>query len=497
MKRSYIAFILMMLHSTLWAHQKRIIILSTDSGGGHTTAQRTLETTLKNLKYRVEVKYPNKQNDVASMFEHGWDYLYSHGYFEIIELWKKSKPVLDLTLGATSYLLQIAGPAFHAIGIHFHPENKTETEKFILDITNADLVISVIPSWNDIFFGATKITSTPFRIVPTDLDISDFMNGIINPQSHPNFQMWVANDMPEIRNQCKKIGFICQEIGYPVHAHFTEKGRMLRSIAKEEYQATLRQKYHVKPETLIISLMMGAKGFEKDIFILYVSSLAAILNEFGQYKSRLEVFCGKNQALAQEVQRISQGYTNTNVTIRTHGFTPSEQVAEWLAISDAFLTKPGGATANEAMAIGVPTLFLRNPITHENTNADILEAHGWSRSFKPLSRKKALHPTELTHITQQIWQHSMQPISQHPIPKPHIPEFIQHLGLQSRVLWHNPLTQPIYTAWEKLLENKDIIDPPSLRNLLHQTIFTPLPLPPQNTFHERICQEVEYALIPS
>ncbi len=88
-----------------------------------------------------------------------------------------------------------------------------------------------------------------------------------------------------------------------------------------------------------------------------------------QVPVQLVVVCGRNQELRQEL--ACRDYRHPT---QVRGFV--ENMQELMAIAELIITKPGGLTTSEALAIGKP-IFVLNPIPgQEAANSDFLLEHG-------------------------------------------------------------------------------------------------------------------------
>lgn len=82
---------------------------------------------------------------------------------------------------------------------------------------------------------------------------------------------------------------------------------------------------------------------------------------------------GKNENLKNSFEKIVKS-TNKVPSVKILGFT--NRVAEFMAISDLVITKPGGLTSTEALVSNLPLLAM-NPIPgQEEENAHFLETNG-------------------------------------------------------------------------------------------------------------------------
>lgn len=119
-------------------------------------------------------------------------------------------------------------------------------------------------------------------------------------------------------------------------------------------------------------------GFQRDVPTLLVLSggfgmgpVTEILAELDKISRALQVVvvCGKNEKLRQQITRAL-----TRHVMQVLGFATN--MHELMAASDLILTKPGGMTTSEALAMGKPLLIL-NPIPgQEAANSDFLLEQG-------------------------------------------------------------------------------------------------------------------------
>lgn len=112
-------------------------------------------------------------------------------------------------------------------------------------------------------------------------------------------------------------------------------------------------------------LVMGG-GLGLGPIVEAVRSLAALPHP----ELQVTVICGQNRALAAELKDLFADDSRIEVV----GFTT--EVGAYMAQSDLLLTKPGGITCSEAMAIGLPLLLLQPLPGHEEENAIYLTKTG-------------------------------------------------------------------------------------------------------------------------
>ena len=99
--------------------------------------------------------------------------------------------------------------------------------------------------------------------------------------------------------------------------------------------------------------------------------VAGILSQLDQVKTPLQtvVVCGRNEALRHEL-----AVADTRHPTRTLGFADNMQ--ELMTVADIVITKPGGLTSSEALALGRPLLIVDPIPGQEMANSDFLLEHG-------------------------------------------------------------------------------------------------------------------------
>jgi len=122
----------------------------------------------------------------------------------------------------------------------------------------------------------------------------------------------------------------------------------------------------------------SAFGLRDDLPVLLVLSggfglgpVRAIVEELGRLirPAQLVVVCGRNEELRREL-----GVLDCRQPTRVLGFVTN--MHELMSTADLVITKPGGLTTSEALAMGRP-IFVLNPIPgQEAANSDFLLEHG-------------------------------------------------------------------------------------------------------------------------
>jgi processive 1,2-diacylglycerol beta-glucosyltransferase len=99
--------------------------------------------------------------------------------------------------------------------------------------------------------------------------------------------------------------------------------------------------------------------------------VAEILTALDQVPDQFQtlVVCGRNEELRRKLATADRKHP-------THVLGFSTNMHELMAVSDLIISKPGGLTTSEALALGKP-IFILNPIPgQEAANSDFLLEHG-------------------------------------------------------------------------------------------------------------------------
>ena len=94
-----------------------------------------------------------------------------------------------------------------------------------------------------------------------------------------------------------------------------------------------------------------------------------MIGDFGAIKDEFQIMvvCGNNAKLRRELEVKQKSEPRLK---RVFGFVDS--MDELMALSDLLITKPGGITVSESMAMGVPMIFIEPIPGQEEANADYL-----------------------------------------------------------------------------------------------------------------------------
>jgi processive 1,2-diacylglycerol beta-glucosyltransferase len=140
--------------------------------------------------------------------------------------------------------------------------------------------------------------------------------------------------------------------GIPIAAKFSSKPDV----------RTVRKQYGLRDDLPVLLVLSGGFG---------MGPVAEILAELDKASGQFQtlVVTGRNEELRRKLATQDRKHP-------THVLGFSTNMHELMAVADLIITKPGGLTTSEALALGKP-LFILNPIPgQEAANSDFLLEHG-------------------------------------------------------------------------------------------------------------------------
>ena len=179
---------------------------------------------------------------------------------------------------------------------------------------------------------------------------------------------------------------------FEAHALWMDEGVDLYCVAAEETRGRLiarganeaivvatgipiSKKFSIRPDPARVRQAIGLRDDQPVILVLSggfgMGPIAETMAELDKAKKRFQVVAvaGRNQELRRELAAVDRAHP-THVT----GF--SSNMHELMAVADLIVTKPGGLTTSEALAMGKPLLILSPIPGQEAANSDFLLERG-------------------------------------------------------------------------------------------------------------------------
>jgi processive 1,2-diacylglycerol beta-glucosyltransferase len=126
-------------------------------------------------------------------------------------------------------------------------------------------------------------------------------------------------------------------------------------------RAELAQKFSLVPDKFTVLIVTGSFGIGP------IEQIADSLRE----EAQVIAVCARNQELFQRLTKKNYPH------LKIFGFV--DNIQELMAVSDVIITKPGGLTTSEVLAMELPPLFICAIPGQETVNAQYLYSEGISR----------------------------------------------------------------------------------------------------------------------
>ena len=317
---------------------KKILIVSVKAGAGHLKAAEAVEATVAKYQPNVEVK----NVDLLDYSNELIKYLYGKMYLDIVRAFPE--------LYAYSYK-------------HYESSKKFIKPRFLIDKFNFSDFFEIIENFSPDRVVATHFISEAvlenyrrkrekhFKIAVTLTDYEFHPVWLV-----PNIDLYFTAT-EEVRSSLLFHGVPPERIfisGIPVHPKFSE----------EKDRKELLAKYGLNNHSPVILISAGSFG---------VTPLSEVIEDFGSIEGKFQIMvvCGNNAELRKDLETKQKSEPRLK---KVFGFV--DFMDELMAFSDLLITKPGGITVSESIAVGLPMIFIEPIPGQEEANADYLIEQG-------------------------------------------------------------------------------------------------------------------------
>jgi 1,2-diacylglycerol 3-beta-galactosyltransferase len=321
-------------------YSPRILILFSDTGGGHRAAARALTDALKLLD-------PSCIVTVA-------DPLIGQGPTVVSRLASLYSPVIRRSRAAWGAVYHTSNtrPAFAAIRAVFGPG----VRKSVIDLLkmhDPDVVLSVHPLLNHISHQAIRKSSRPRALMTVITDLVDFHRGWTFSQADLVIAPTELARKVALRRRVPADRV--KLLGLPVDLRF-------RPPAPGEKQA-LRRRFGLDEDRFTVLVMGGAAGVGH--LTQQVRTLA-----WEPYQWQLVVVAGRNEKLRRRLQELR--FATPTLLL---GFV--DYMPELMRACDMVVTKAGPGAIAEALATGLPLIITGFLPGQETPNVDYVVDSGF------------------------------------------------------------------------------------------------------------------------
>lgn len=245
-----------------------------------------------------------------------------------------------------------------------------------LEKTNPDLVISVIPLFNNIIKECCKARNIPFLLIPTDLDTSSFIKNISLPE-YEKFKLALSFQDQDILRFAQNSALPDRSkvvTGFPIKPSFFEPKNLDQ----------IRNDFNVPAHKPVILVLMGAAGSKATY-----SYLLTLL----QLKTPVHLLLclGRNEALRPIIEKMR---SPKHITVSIISYT--NRIADLMAISDLCITKAGTVSVCETMYMNIPMILdnTSTPLAWEKFNIEFIQKNNFGTSI--------VHYKELNHVVNKM-----------------------------------------------------------------------------------------------
>ena len=322
---------------------KTVHFMMYDMGAGHRSTANALREviTTRGLPWRVEI---------VDVFKEIFGTTLPHYVYNNLVLKKKWARLINDPISVPLFKLQIQ--------MRYATWNRL-LRRYWRD-HQPDLVVSLLPLVNRVLCDSLRaeLPDTPF--VTSITDFADCPPHFwIEPQAQ-----WLICPSERAVKQAQALGYpqerLMQTSGVVIHPRFCEPETIDRDRADGGDRAIERQRLGLDPDRPTGLVVFGSYG---------APEMLEIARQLEQSSLDLQFIfiCGRNQPLADELRRMKSRFPKV-----VEGFT--QQLPDYMWLSDFFIGKPGSVGISEAIAMHLPVITECNRLTlfQERPSADWL-----------------------------------------------------------------------------------------------------------------------------
>mgnify|MGYP001459992827 CR=1 FL=1 len=350
------------------SNPKTILVFTASYGNGHNRASEAIAIAIQRINPDIQVK-------IIDFLAEAYPRLNSFAQTLYLRSIKSTPMLYGQWYKQTDFL-----SSYTELNRRAHLFLGREKLLEILDTHQADAAICTFPFPAGLL---SELKGMGKLHIPTATVITDYV--LHRQWIQPNTDYYfVATDW--LKESLIRRGVAPEKIhvtGIPVHEQY--------SVPYDQQQ--MRKKYDLEPDKPTVLVMGGAYGNLPGIKKI-CRYLASQTNPI-----QLLIICGKNQTLKRQLE---EDLKQSPHPIRQFGFV--HEVHELMAASDIVITKAGGLTVSESLAIGRPLIIYRPIPGQEKGNTKFLtmagaavSAENWQQ-FQDVIDKLLASPAQLEQM---------------------------------------------------------------------------------------------------
>ncbi|WP_217807051.1 MGDG synthase family glycosyltransferase [Andreprevotia lacus] len=320
---------------------KKILLLSVSAGAGHMRAAQAIAATASAMGEPVEATHL----DVMAYVSNGFRTLYTDFYIKLVS----NHPAL------WGYLYQKTDAADQSA---FGQKLRRAVERLNCRTLLAEIKTMQPDAIVCTHFLPAELLSRELRKgrldVPVWVQVTDF-------DLH---SMWIVPHMSGYFAANDEIAYRMRERGLAPEAVHVSGIPIMPTFAVPPDRATCAAEYGLDPQRTTFLMMAGGAGLGS--LPELAERLLVMPGDF-----QLIAMAGKNEAMLAALHEVAARHPGR---LFPQGFT--DKVERLMACADLVITKPGGLTTSECLAMGLP-MIINSPIPgQEERNADFLLEQG-------------------------------------------------------------------------------------------------------------------------
>lgn len=323
-------------------HSFKILLLSVSAGAGHTRAAQALDA-FAGLMHGACIQ--TLHLDVMDYAPPRFRKIYVDTYIKLVQ---KFPLVWDVLYKSSD---------------HAHPRDLAQRLRRVVERFHTRKLFAAIDA-----FAPDAIICTHF--LPAEILMHETRKGRIaapvwvQVTDFNLHRMWV---MPQMQGYFAAT----EEVAYRLSSYGIDAGRIhvtgipiMPAFTTPPARDEVMHHWGLSPDRPVLLLMGGGAGLGG------METVAQQLLTLGDH-FQLLVLAGKNENALQALRQLASQYPKR---LFAQGFTP--HVEQLMACADLVITKPGGLTSSECLAMGLP-MIVHSPIPgQEERNADFLLEQG-------------------------------------------------------------------------------------------------------------------------
>ncbi|GER73192.1 MGDG synthase family glycosyltransferase [Weizmannia acidilactici] len=317
----------------------KVLILTGAFGEGHLQAARAIEQAMK-------IRSPEADPVVIDFMEWVHPALYPVSHYVYMKGIKKF-PNLYGYMYYKTYQFNTFSKTLNA----FFSLGMKKTLR-MLKMVRPTVIVSTYPFASSMISKLKEYGLTDIPLVTVITDHTHHSSWL-----HPYTDHYLVGSY-KVRQQLIRLGIPGRKISYtgiPIKPSF------LKPVNKN----ALCEKYHLDPDLPTVLVMGGGEGlFGNGLFT--AEKLDAV-----PFRMQLLIVCGHNEKLRVRLMNDLEG---TRHAVYVHGYI--DYVRDLMAVSDVMITKPGGVTTAEALAMELPMILYKALPGQEEDNAAFLTQAG-------------------------------------------------------------------------------------------------------------------------